>query len=178
MHHSTQSGYGSVLGGLQAVEPGRQAEARPRRHNAEPEEAKAEGRRPEAAGQQSEQGCGADGQGSQQLGTVQVESAHADALDLAARSDDALLGARPSRPALQTALPSLLKQLKLAQFRSQWQAAEQQATADGWSPASHLHVLGRAGTPAAAPGKAAAAVAGGAAAGSQNPGGPGLGSDP
>lgn len=75
MHHSTQSGYGSVLGGLQAVEPGRQAEARPRRHNAEPEEVKAEGRRPEAAGQQGEQGCGADGQGSQQLGTIQVESA-------------------------------------------------------------------------------------------------------
>jgi DNA replication protein DnaC len=49
--------------------------------------------------------------------------------------------APPSRPALETALPSLLKQLKLAQFRSQWQAAEQQATADGWSPASYLYVL-------------------------------------
>ena len=47
----------------------------------------------------------------------------------------------PSRPALESALPSLLKQLKLAQFRSQWQAAEQQATADGWSPASYLYVL-------------------------------------
>jgi len=47
----------------------------------------------------------------------------------------------PSRPALETALPSLLKQLKLAQFRSQWQAAEQQATADGWSPASYLDDL-------------------------------------
>ena len=47
----------------------------------------------------------------------------------------------PSRPALETALPALLKQLKLAQFRSQWQAAEQQATADGWSPASYLYVL-------------------------------------
>jgi DNA replication protein DnaC len=31
--------------------------------------------------------------------------------------------------------------LKLPQFRSQWQAAEQQATADGWSPASYLYVL-------------------------------------
>jgi DNA replication protein DnaC len=47
----------------------------------------------------------------------------------------------PSRPALETALPSVLKQLKLPQFRSQWQAAEQQATADGWSPASYLYVL-------------------------------------
>ena len=47
----------------------------------------------------------------------------------------------PSRPALDTALPSLLKQLKLAQFRSQWQAAEQQAQADGWTPASYLYVL-------------------------------------
>jgi DNA replication protein DnaC len=34
-----------------------------------------------------------------------------------------------------------LKQLRLAQFRSQWQAAEQQAQADGWSPASYLYVL-------------------------------------
>ncbi len=47
----------------------------------------------------------------------------------------------PSRPALETALPALLKQLKLAQFRSQWQAAEQQATAEGWDPASYLYVL-------------------------------------
>ena len=47
----------------------------------------------------------------------------------------------PSRPALDTALTSLLKQLKLAQFRSQWQAAEQQAQADGWTPASYLYVL-------------------------------------
>ena len=47
----------------------------------------------------------------------------------------------PSLPALETALPALLKQLKLAQFRSQWQAAEQQATTDGWSPASYLYVL-------------------------------------
>jgi hypothetical protein len=46
----------------------------------------------------------------------------------------------PSRPALETALPTLLKQLKLAQFRSQWQAAEQQAQADGWNPASYLYV--------------------------------------
>jgi hypothetical protein len=35
------------------------------------------------------------------------------------------------RPALETALPSLLKQLKLAQVRSQWQAPEQQAQSDG-----------------------------------------------
>ena len=47
----------------------------------------------------------------------------------------------PSRPALESALQALLKQLKLAQFRSQWQAAEQQALADGWSPASYLYVL-------------------------------------
>ena len=47
----------------------------------------------------------------------------------------------PRRPALEMALPTLLKQLKLAQFRSQWQAAEQQAQADGWSPASYLYVL-------------------------------------
>ena len=47
----------------------------------------------------------------------------------------------PRRPALEMAQPTLLKQLKLAQFRSQWQAAEQQATADGWSPASYLCVL-------------------------------------
>jgi DNA replication protein DnaC len=47
----------------------------------------------------------------------------------------------PSRPALETALPALLKQLKLAQFRSQWQAAEQQAQTDGWTPASYLYVL-------------------------------------
>ena len=47
----------------------------------------------------------------------------------------------PSRPALESALPSLLKQLRLAQFRSQWQAAEQQAQTDGWSPASYLSVL-------------------------------------
>ena len=47
----------------------------------------------------------------------------------------------PSRPALESVLPALLKQLKLAQFRSQWQAAEQQAAADGWSPASYLYVL-------------------------------------
>ena len=47
----------------------------------------------------------------------------------------------PSRAALDTALPSLLKQLKLAQFRSQWQAAEQQAQADGWTPASYLYGL-------------------------------------
>ena len=47
----------------------------------------------------------------------------------------------PRRPALEMALPTLLKQLKLAQFRSQWQAAEQQAAAEGWDPASYLYVL-------------------------------------
>jgi DNA replication protein DnaC len=47
----------------------------------------------------------------------------------------------PSRPALETAVPALLKQLKLAQFRSQWHAAEQHAQTEGWSPASYLYVL-------------------------------------
>jgi len=47
----------------------------------------------------------------------------------------------PSRPALKNTLTSLLKQLKMARFRSQWQTAEQQATADGWSPASYLYGL-------------------------------------
>ncbi len=55
-------------------------------------------------------------------------------------SYDEFLG-RTTEPASATALPTLLKQLKLAQFRSQWQAAEQQAQADGWSPASYLYVL-------------------------------------
>jgi DNA replication protein DnaC len=31
--------------------------------------------------------------------------------------------------------------LKLAQFPSQWQAAEQQAIADGWTPTNYLYVL-------------------------------------
>jgi DNA replication protein DnaC len=47
----------------------------------------------------------------------------------------------PSRPAIESALPVLLKQLKLAQFRSQWQAAEQEARAGGWDPAAYLYVL-------------------------------------
>jgi DNA replication protein DnaC len=34
-----------------------------------------------------------------------------------------------------------LKQLKLALIRSQWQAAQEQAKANGWSPASDLYVL-------------------------------------
>ena len=46
-----------------------------------------------------------------------------------------------SRPALESALPGLLKQLKLAQFRSQWLAAEQEARTAGWDPASYLYVL-------------------------------------
>ena len=50
-------------------------------------------------------------------------------------------GAQLGLPADHPTLPSLLKQLKLAQFRSQWQAAEQQATAEGWDPASYLYVL-------------------------------------
>ncbi|MFN7871306.1 MAG: hypothetical protein ACK5QQ_03785 [Cyanobacteriota bacterium] len=29
----------------------------------------------------------------------------------------------------------------MARFRSQWQTAEQQATADAWSPASYLYGL-------------------------------------
>ena len=44
----------------------------------------------------------------------------------------------PSRPGLETALPSLLK---LSPFLSQWQTIEQQATADGWLPASYPYVL-------------------------------------
>jgi len=51
----------------------------------------------------------------------------------------------PSRPALETALPSLLRQLKLAQFCSQWQAAEEQAQVNGWSPASYLYKLAKQG---------------------------------
>ena len=44
----------------------------------------------------------------------------------------------PSRPGLETALPTLLK---LSPFLSQWQVIEQQATADGWLPASYPYVL-------------------------------------
>jgi DNA replication protein DnaC len=47
----------------------------------------------------------------------------------------------PSRAALESSLPVLLKDLKLAQFRHQWQAAEQEARAAGWDPASYLYVL-------------------------------------
>ena len=47
----------------------------------------------------------------------------------------------PSRPALESALPLLLKQLKLAQFRSQWQQTEQEARAGNWDPAGYLYVL-------------------------------------
>jgi hypothetical protein len=47
----------------------------------------------------------------------------------------------PEPAGTKSTLPSLLKQLKLAQFRSQWQTAEQQATADRWSPASYLYGL-------------------------------------
>lgn len=47
----------------------------------------------------------------------------------------------PSRAALESSLPVLLKDLKLAQFRHQWQAAEQEARAAGWDPASYIYVL-------------------------------------
>jgi len=47
----------------------------------------------------------------------------------------------PSRGALESALPVLLRQLKLAQFRGQWQAAEQDAKSAGWDPATYLYVL-------------------------------------
>ena len=62
----------------------------------------------------------------------------------------------PSRPALETALPALLKQLKLAQFRSQWQAAEQQAEACMEQPdpdacLENLNATSVAGQPTSAP---------------------------
>jgi DNA replication protein DnaC len=47
----------------------------------------------------------------------------------------------PNRTALEGALPVLLKQLRLARFRSQWQQAEQDARAGGWDPAGYLYVL-------------------------------------
>jgi hypothetical protein len=46
-----------------------------------------------------------------------------------------------SRASARRSLPALLKQWNLAQFRSQWQAAEQQARAEGWDPGSCLYVL-------------------------------------
>jgi hypothetical protein len=56
-------------------------------------------------------------------------------------SYDELLGSAPCRPALERALPALLKQLKLAQFSSQCLATKQEAAADGWTPAIYLYVL-------------------------------------
>jgi DNA replication protein DnaC len=42
---------------------------------------------------------------------------------------------------VEAALPLLLKQLKLARFRSHWQPLCQQAEAEGWSPAQFLYAL-------------------------------------
>jgi DNA replication protein DnaC len=42
---------------------------------------------------------------------------------------------------VEAALPLLLKQLKLARFRSQWQPLSQQAEAEGWSPGQFLYAL-------------------------------------
>jgi DNA replication protein DnaC len=47
----------------------------------------------------------------------------------------------PNRTALEGSLPVLLKQLKLAGFRSQWQQAELDARAGNWDPAGYLYVL-------------------------------------
>jgi DNA replication protein DnaC len=42
---------------------------------------------------------------------------------------------------VEAALPLLLKQLKLARFRSHWQPLAQQAETEGWSPCQFLHAL-------------------------------------
>ena len=47
----------------------------------------------------------------------------------------------PRSQAVEAALPLLLKQLKLARFRSHWQPLCQQAEAEGWSPAQFLYAL-------------------------------------
>ncbi len=41
---------------------------------------------------------------------------------------------KPRSVAVEAALPLLLKQLKLARFRSHWQPLSQQGEAEGWSP--------------------------------------------
>ena len=47
----------------------------------------------------------------------------------------------PRSQAVEAALPLLLKQLKLARFRSHWQPLSQQAEAEGWSPGEFLDAL-------------------------------------
>ena len=47
----------------------------------------------------------------------------------------------PRSAAVEAALPLLLKQLKLARFRSHWQPLSQQAEAEGWSPGQFLYAL-------------------------------------
>ena len=47
----------------------------------------------------------------------------------------------PRSQAVEAALPLLLKQLKLARFRSHWQPLSQQAEAEGWSPGQFLYAL-------------------------------------
>jgi DNA replication protein DnaC len=42
---------------------------------------------------------------------------------------------------MEAALPLLLKQLKLARFRSHWQPLAEQAEAQGWSPGQFLYAL-------------------------------------
>jgi len=42
---------------------------------------------------------------------------------------------------VEAALPLLLKQLKLARFRSHWQPLALQAEAEGWSPGQFLYAL-------------------------------------
>ena len=47
----------------------------------------------------------------------------------------------PRPAAVEAALPLLLKQLKLARFRSHWQPLAQQAEAEGWSHGQFLYAL-------------------------------------
>jgi len=47
----------------------------------------------------------------------------------------------PRQAEVEAALPLLLKQLKLARFRSHWQPLSQQAEAEGWSPSQFLYAL-------------------------------------
>lgn len=49
--------------------------------------------------------------------------------------------ALPRSAAVEAALPLLLKQLKLARFRSHWQPLAEQAEAHGWSPGQFLYSL-------------------------------------
>jgi len=47
----------------------------------------------------------------------------------------------PRAAAVDAALPLLLKQLKLARFRSHWPSLAQQAESESWSPAQFLYAL-------------------------------------